>query len=148
MNEQSTTGIVETAAIGVGIAVKKGTAATGIVAADAQASILGIVAATDFNESVAVGEQASILSGGLGMAVCGASVLAKGTDLCTDANGKMVPISGVTPAIQISGTSIDITPSGTSIGYVNRAGIAEAAAIPGELFAVTITRDQVAVVMS
>jgi hypothetical protein len=88
------TGIVETAAIDVGIAVKKGSAANGIVKCGAGEKSLGLVDATDFNHSVAVGEQASISVDGLGLAVVGVSVVAMGTNVESDTNGKVKPIAG------------------------------------------------------
>ncbi len=87
------TGIVETAAIAIGLAVKKGTAANGIVIAGANEKALGVVIATDFNESVAVGEQASIAVAGVHPALAGGTFVL-GDDLDSDADGNLIKAAG------------------------------------------------------
>ena len=91
------TGIVETAALAVGLAVKKGTAANGVVISGAGEKSLGIADATDFNESIAVGEQASIAVDGLVQAVAGGtsvSAVVMGDDLVADSAGKLIKAAG------------------------------------------------------
>ncbi len=93
------TGIVETAAIAVGLCVKKGTAANGVVTAGAGEKSLGIADMTDFNESIAVGEQASIAVDGIVPAVAGGnsvSAVAFGDSLISDGSGKLIAPSGST----------------------------------------------------
>ncbi len=92
------TGIVETAAIAVGLCVKKGSAANGVVIAGAGEKSLGISDATDFNESTAVAEQATIAIDGLIQAVAGGtsvSAVVMGDSLVADANGKVIKAAGI-----------------------------------------------------
>lgn len=117
------TGIVETAAIDVGIAVKKGSAANGIVKCGSGEKALGLVDATDFDYSVAVGEQATISIDGIGLAVVGVSVVAMGTNVKSDTNGKMIPISGS--------------------GHHQRVGEMLEVGNPGDLTKIRITLDEV-----
>lgn len=90
----TTTGIVETAAIAIGLAVKKGAAANGIVLSGAGDKSLGISDDTDFNASNVVGEQATIAVDGIVQAVAGAAVTA-GDSLEADAAAKLILIAGV-----------------------------------------------------
>lgn len=94
MARNTITGIVETAAVAIGLAVKKGAAANGVVISGAGDKSLGIADTTDFNESTAVAEQLTIAVDGLVQAVAGAAVTA-GDSLEADAAGKLILIAGV-----------------------------------------------------
>ncbi len=87
------TGIVETAAIAIGLAVKKGSATNGVVIAGAGEKSRGIVDAGDFDESVPVGGQATLAVDGLVQAVLGGTV-ATDDNLVSDANGKLIVAAG------------------------------------------------------
>lgn len=164
------TGIVETAAIGCGVAVKKGVAAHGVVKAGAREKTLGVADLTNFNDEAAVGEQLSVAVDGLVKALAGGA-FSKGDSLTTDANGRAISINGVstsgTPMLQITLASLNamtidikgqstnaastaigeaIAGISTAVFKVNRLGIAmEAAGAADELVEIMVTNDEVIV---
>jgi hypothetical protein len=116
------TGIVETAAIAIGLAAKKGAATNGVVIAGAGDKCRGIVDAGDFTESVPVGEQATLAVDGLVQAVAGGTV-ATDDNLESDANGKLIVIAGA--------------------GTHERVAIAQEAGVLNDLIKVKVVIDEV-----
>lgn len=104
------TGIVETAPIGVGYAVKKGTAANGVVLAGANEKALGISDGGDFDESNAIGDQLSFAVDGIVQAMAGGtsvSAIAMGDSLTVDSVGKMIKLDGVSTTHQRCGVAME-----------------------------------------
>ena len=125
---------LETAAIGVGVIVKQGTAANGATLAGVGDQGLGVVIGSADNETMAVGDHIDIAFAGVQKVLLGAAVSA-GDNLCITANGLVVKMANVT----VGGVTI----TGTTVLAINRyrVGVAKTNGVASDLIEAAITND-------
>jgi hypothetical protein len=130
---------VETAAIGVGKIVKKGTAEKGAVIGTANCDALGIVVANDFAESFAVGEDISVAhTGELAIVIAGTTITAGDSLQCNSA--------GLASVMQIVNGSLSSV-AGQTISHAFRVARALENGLPNEGIEVVVTNDIVTTIV-
>lgn len=121
--------VVETAAIGPGLAVKKGTAANGVVIAGAGEQSVGVSkqSTPEATDTTGVGDHVSVAAAGEKTKVLINGTLAMGADVAPDAAGKAVAIGST------AGNKY------FRLGYLAEGGVA------GELVDIIVTCDWVTI---